>query len=69
MLVAIARVALDARLGCLDDEPPADTQALIDAVNTFFMNVGVLELKPPLWKLVSTPTWRAYIRALDDITK
>ncbi|KAJ1521165.1 hypothetical protein ONE63_002860 [Megalurothrips usitatus] len=67
-LESIARVALDARLGCLDDAPPADTQALIDAVNTFFMNVGVLELKPPVWKLLPTPTWRAYIRALDDIT-
>ncbi|KAK3923649.1 putative cytochrome P450 [Frankliniella fusca] len=67
-LESIARVALDARLGCLDDQPPADTQDLIDAVNTFFMNVGVLELKPPLWKVFPTPTWRAYIRALDDIT-
>ncbi|KAE8745658.1 Cytochrome P450 CYP301 [Frankliniella occidentalis] len=67
-LESIARVALDARLGCLDDRPPADTQALIDAVNTFFMNVGVLELKPPLWKIFPTPTWKAYIRALDDIT-
>ncbi|XP_034243992.1 probable cytochrome P450 49a1 isoform X3 [Thrips palmi] len=67
-LESIARVALDARLGCLDDAPPADTQALIDAVNTFFMNVGVLELKPPLWKIFPTPTWRAYIAALNDIT-
>jgi cytochrome P450 family 49 subfamily A len=69
---AIARVALDARLGCLDPQTAhstADTQKLIDAVLTFFSNVGVLELKFPFWRLFSTPTWRRYISALDTITE
>jgi cytochrome P450 family 49 subfamily A len=47
----------------------SDTQKLIDAVITFFSNVGVLELKFPFWRLFSTPTWRKYIGALDTITK
>jgi len=67
---AIARVALDVRLGCLQDVPAEpDTQQLIDAVNTFFTNVGILELKPPFWKIIPTPRWRAYIRALDQISR
>ncbi|KAJ8675424.1 hypothetical protein QAD02_011210 [Eretmocerus hayati] len=69
-LESIARVALDVRLGCLDEEhAPAETQELIDAVLTFFKNVGVLELKIPFWKLFSTPTWRKYINALDVILR
>ncbi|PSN38977.1 putative cytochrome P450 301a1 [Blattella germanica] len=63
-------VALDIRLGCLDEElsSNSDTQMLIDAVTTFFANVGVLELKFPFWRLFSTPTWRKYINALDTLT-
>ncbi|XP_008485616.1 probable cytochrome P450 301a1, mitochondrial, partial [Diaphorina citri] len=65
---AIARVALDIRLGCLDkDVVQTETQVLIDAVNTFFRNVVILELKVPFWKLFSTPTWKQYIWALDTL--
>jgi cytochrome P450 family 49 subfamily A len=65
-------VALDICLGCLDEQvssSTADTQKLIDAVITFFSNVGVLELKFPFWRLFSTPTWKKYITALDTITE
>ncbi|XP_050442824.1 probable cytochrome P450 49a1 [Adelges cooleyi] len=70
-LESIARVALDQKLGCLDDDYAmnSDTQNLINAINTFFENVPVLELKIPFWKLFSTPTWKKYIKALDTITK
>lgn len=69
---AIARVALDVHLGCMDAQvspSTSDTQKLIDAVITFFSNVGVLELKFPFWRLFTTPTWRKYINALDTITE
>jgi cytochrome P450 family 49 subfamily A len=71
IFLAIARVALDQKLGCLEDEHTvdSDTQNLIDAINIFFANVPELELKIPFWKLFSTPTWRKYIKALDTITK
>lgn len=68
---AIARVALDVRLGCLDDNSPADTQLLIDAINTFFVNVPVLELRAPFWRLFKNPmvvpSFRKYIESLDVI--
>ncbi|XP_014208635.1 probable cytochrome P450 49a1 [Copidosoma floridanum] len=67
-LESIARVALDVRLGCLDEEDaPPETQRLINAVLQFFKNVGPLELKIPWWKYFPTPTWRQYINALDVI--
>ncbi|XP_011500805.1 PREDICTED: probable cytochrome P450 49a1 isoform X2 [Ceratosolen solmsi marchali] len=67
-LESIARVALDVRLGCLDEEhAPPEIQQLINAVLVFFKNVGVLELKIPFWKFFNTPTWRKYISALDVI--
>lgn len=66
---AIARVALDDRLGCLDDNSSRETQELIDAINTFFINVPVLELKIPFWRLFHTPTFKKYIEALDTITE
>lgn len=69
IITAIARVALDVRLGCLQEQSPRETQQLIDAVNTFFMNVPILELKIPFWRLFSTPTFKRYIEALDTITK
>nr|UZE89914.1 cytochrome P450 CYP301B1 [Chrysoperla zastrowi sillemi] len=68
-LESIAKVALDVRLGCLDEPSNAETQCMIDAVNTFFINVPVLELKIPFWKLFNTPTWNKYIKALDTITE
>ncbi|XP_012223918.2 probable cytochrome P450 49a1 [Linepithema humile] len=66
-LESIARVALDVRLGCLDDNADAETQGLIDALITFFKNVPVLELKIPFWKIFNTPTWKQYVNALDTI--
>lgn len=69
MILAIARVALDVRLGCLDDDAPLETQDLIDSVNIFFKNVGILELKVPFWKIFNTPTWRKYVKALDTIVE
>lgn len=67
LLIAIARIALDVRLGCLDDDANVETQRLIDALITFFKNVPVLELKIPFWKLFSTPTWQQYVNSLDII--
>nr|UEN71159.1 cytochrome P450 4AV17 [Meteorus pulchricornis] len=66
-LESIARVALDIRLGCMDDDSDLETQQLIDAVHTFFTNVGILELKFPFWKLFNTPKWQDYVNALDTI--
>ncbi|XP_017767871.1 PREDICTED: probable cytochrome P450 49a1 [Nicrophorus vespilloides] len=66
-LESIAKVALDVRLGCFDENADPDTQRLIDAVNTFFINVPILELKIPYWRLFNTPTFKEYIKSLETI--
>ncbi|XP_048517357.1 probable cytochrome P450 49a1 isoform X2 [Dendroctonus ponderosae] len=66
-LESLARIALDIKMGCLEEHPPADTQRLIDAINTFFINVPILELKIPFWRVFPTSTFNRYIEALDSI--
>ncbi|KAK2581868.1 hypothetical protein KPH14_002331 [Odynerus spinipes] len=68
-LESIARVALDVRLGCFEDKADADTQELINAVLTFFKNIGILELKIPFWRVFNTPTWKKFANALDTIVR
>ncbi|CAH1392591.1 unnamed protein product [Nezara viridula] len=68
-LESIAKIALDARLGCLTPDGSQETQELIDAVNTFFKNVVILELKIPFWRVISTRTWKEYVEALDTIMR
>ncbi|XP_011299700.1 probable cytochrome P450 49a1 isoform X2 [Fopius arisanus] len=66
-LESIAHVALDVRLRCMDESANVDTQKLITAIHTVFTNVGILELKIPFWKVCRTPTWNAWVEALDNI--
>ena len=69
-LSAVIQIALDKRLGCLKEtDPSSDAQRLIGNVKIFFETVSVLELKMSPWKVVSTPTWRKFVNALDDIAE
>jgi len=67
VFAAIGRVALDSRLGCLgaDIQPESEQQRIIEAMKSFFENVSVVELRNPFWRLVSTPSWKKYVGALD----
>ncbi|KAK6626345.1 hypothetical protein RUM43_006656 [Polyplax serrata] len=66
-LESLAKIALDVRLGCLDEHTNPEAQELIDAVVGFFQIVPILELKAPFWRIFSTPTWKKYIKSLDTI--
>lgn len=71
IFLAIAKIALDVRLGCLENQPNPDTQKMIDAVNRFFVNVPFLEIRMPFWRLLTNPMkyprFKKYIGALDTI--
>ncbi|KAG8226452.1 hypothetical protein J437_LFUL003444 [Ladona fulva] len=69
-LESIAMVALDTRLGCLQAnlEPDSEPQKMIEAVNDVFTTSEILELRPPVWKIISTPTWKRFSRAHDYFT-
>lgn len=66
--VAVARVSLDRRLGCLEPNLPKDSesQKIIDSINTFFWNVAEVELKMPVWRIYKNKTFRDYIGALEN---
>jgi cytochrome P450 family 49 subfamily A len=67
ILAAIAFVALDTRLGCLEPnlDPDSEPQLMINSLQTQINCVYKMEMKLPLWKYVSTPTWRKFVKASD----
>lgn len=66
-LESLGLIALDTRLGCFDSHEGSESQRLIDAVHTFFLCVGELELRAPWWRIYPTAMFRKYVAALDSI--
>ncbi|XP_052749657.1 probable cytochrome P450 49a1 [Galleria mellonella] len=66
-LESLGLVALDTRLGCFEASEGSESQRLIDAVNTFFLCVGELELRAPWWRIYPTAMFKRYVAALDTI--
>ncbi|KAM3965961.1 putative cytochrome P450 49a1-like [Aphomia sociella] len=66
-LESLGLIALDTRLGCFEACEGSESQRLIDAVNTFFLCVGELELRAPWWRLYPTAMFKRYVAALDTI--
>ncbi|XP_023726868.1 probable cytochrome P450 301a1, mitochondrial [Cryptotermes secundus] len=64
---SIVYIALDTRLGCLDADlaPDSEPQKMINYTQVQFECVHKLETKFPVWKYVSTPTWRKFVKASD----
>ncbi|XP_066263849.1 probable cytochrome P450 CYP44 isoform X1 [Branchiostoma lanceolatum] len=70
-LESLSLVVLGKRIGCLTlDQLPedSDAQRMIGAVNDFFIGFAKLLMSPPLYKYISTPTWKRFERAMDTIT-
>ncbi|XP_065349171.1 probable cytochrome P450 301a1, mitochondrial isoform X1 [Cloeon dipterum] len=68
-LESIAVVALDTRLGCLDEEldPNSEPQRLITAVHTLLSVMHNLEIggEAFLWRLIPTPSWKKFVKVMD----
>lgn len=64
--LAVGRVALDTRLGCVSREGNDESKRIIDAINTFFWTVAEVELRMPVWRFYKTKAYRNYIGALDS---
>lgn len=71
VLTAIVYIALDTRMGCLDGDlaPDSERQRMIDCVQIIFDCLDVMETKIPVWKYVSSPTWRKFVKASDTFTE
>ncbi|XP_053616368.1 probable cytochrome P450 49a1 [Plodia interpunctella] len=66
-LESLGLIALDTRLGCFEATEGSESQKLIDAVKTFFLCVGELELRTPWWRIYPTAMFKRYVAALDTI--
>ena len=64
--IAVCRVALDTRLGCLSKHGNPESKKIIDAINTFFWTVAEVELRLPVWRFYKTKSYLNYIAALDS---
>ncbi|KAG8226453.1 hypothetical protein J437_LFUL003445 [Ladona fulva] len=70
-LESITMVALDKRLGCLEPNlrPDSEPQLMINAVNELFKCWEIMDLKPSIWKVISTPTWIRFVKLMDFFTE
>lgn len=67
--LAVGRVALDTRLGCVSKQGNEESKRIIDAINTFFWTVAEVELRMPVWRFYETKAYKKYIGALDSFTE
>lgn len=66
---SVSFIALDTRLNILNDlDPSSDVSKLVQSVREFLENMYELEIKPSIWKLYATPTFKAQMRAIGTTT-
>jgi len=69
-LESIATIFLDAKLGCLEENLPADsdTNRLIKAVDVALgQDASELAGGMPIWKYIATPSYKRFDKASDEI--
>ncbi|PNF13667.1 hypothetical protein B7P43_G16772 [Cryptotermes secundus] len=68
---SIVYIALDTRLGCLDADlaPDSEPQKMINYIQVQFDCLHKMEINFPMWKYVSTPTWRKFVKVSDKFTE
>lgn len=67
-LESIGVIALNRRLGVLTDHNP-QANALMQSVRDFFALMFELEVKPSLWRYVSTPMFKELMKTFDVMTR
>jgi len=68
---AAVYIVLDTRLGCLDNDlkPDSEPQRLIDAVQVLQDCLYQTEIQLSIWKIVSTPALRKFVKVSDQFTE
>ncbi|XP_023022151.2 probable cytochrome P450 12a5, mitochondrial [Leptinotarsa decemlineata] len=69
-LESVGIMALNKHFGCLDLTTPQDSdpKKLVTAVLNMFKHLYLIETSPPLWKFISTPLYKKFVKNLDFIT-
>ena len=69
-LESITSIFLNTRLGCLDQNPSADTKTLINGANIILgPDMYRLITWPPFYKYVELPYFKRFDRACSDVYK
>lgn len=71
VVLAVARVSLDTRLGCLQSnlDEGSEPRTIINSILTFFKNVPEVELRFPVWRVYHNKKFKEYISALDNFRR
>nr|XP_006812260.1 PREDICTED: probable cytochrome P450 CYP44-like [Saccoglossus kowalevskii] len=62
-LESVCFIALETRLGSLSPHMDANTRMIIDNTHAFFETMGKLTYSAGLHKIISTPTWRTFVKS------
>nr|UZE89855.1 cytochrome P450 CYP12AR1 [Chrysoperla zastrowi sillemi] len=69
-LETAGEISLDTRLGCLElnVSQNSEVQQIIDAVNDMFDLIFELNILPSMWRQISTPKYKKFVRTMDYLT-
>ncbi|GLV43367.1 Cytochrome P450 301a1 [Carabus blaptoides fortunei] len=70
-LESICVIGLNKHLGLLNKNISSDSpeQVFINDVLELFVLMNELDIKVSFWKIISTPTWRKYVKILDRVVE
>ncbi|XP_074037346.1 probable cytochrome P450 12a5, mitochondrial [Leptinotarsa decemlineata] len=68
-LESVGIMALNKHFGCLDLTAPqdSDSKKLVTAILNMFLHFYLFEIAPPLWKFISTPLYKKFVKNLDFV--
>lgn len=64
-LESICLIALEKRLGCLEETPNPEAQKIIKSVLTAFDLLFKLDFQISFWKWFNTPDWKLFVQSVD----
>ncbi|XP_017769204.1 PREDICTED: cytochrome P450 CYP12A2 isoform X1 [Nicrophorus vespilloides] len=67
-LESITFLAIDKRIGCLEDHPTEEIQTFLASTVGVFKQMYKLDVLPSLWKVYSTKDWKLFVKHMDFIT-
>lgn len=66
---SIGLIAMDRRLGVLDNDRDADADLLIQTVNEFFVLSYDIEMKPSMWRYYHNKQFKRLLKVFDNMTE
>lgn len=68
-LESVCYISLDIRIGLLGDEENPVAVQFMEQIKMFFEHMYKLDMLPSLWKLYKTPTFKASMKNMHEMTE